>query len=263
MTDEPTRPPPATGPIVDAACGAADALNGSARRRVWVSTAAALVLAGSWSAPGVPAAGTASAVSASLPKGAAGVGVPRPQLQRRLEQVVAGGAPGIIALVRDGNRRSGDDARNGKGRDGALWRGACGVADLRTQRPMRPDVQFRVGSVTKSFVATVALQLVAERRLSLSDTVDRWLPGLLPYSRSVTVRQLLNHTSGVPDYVLAPITGLYRRDRFRAWQPRKLVALVAGLPPEFPAGSQWSCSNTNYVLVGLIIERVTGHPLGR
>jgi D-alanyl-D-alanine carboxypeptidase len=61
-----------------------------------------------------------------------------------------------------------------------VWQDARGVADLRTGRPMRPDVHFRVGSVTKSFVATVALQLVAEGRLALSDTVEQWLPGVLP-----------------------------------------------------------------------------------
>ena len=69
---------------------------------------------------------------------------------------------------------------------------------LRTDgRCVRTD-RFRAGSITKPFVATVVLQLVGERRLSLSDTVERWLPGILPYGDQVTVRQLLNHTSGVP-----------------------------------------------------------------
>jgi D-alanyl-D-alanine carboxypeptidase len=235
-------------------------MTGSARRRVWVSIAV-FALAGLWSAPGVSLARTGSGVSASPARGASGVGEAHAELQRRLEQVVAAGAPGIVALVRDGDRGWRDDAAGGA-HDGALWRGASGVADLRTQRPMRPDVRFRVGSVTKSFVATVALQLVAQGRLSLSDTVERWLPGLLPYGGSVTVRELLNHTSGVPDDALAPVTGLYRGDRFRVWQPRELVELIADQPPEFPAGSQWSYSNTNYVLVGMIIERVTGHELG-
>ena len=128
---------------------------------------------------------------------------------------------------------------------------------------MRPDVRFRVASVTKSFVATVALQLVAEGRLSLSDTVERRLPGVLPYGDDVTVRQLLNHTSGVPDYLYPPIIELYGGNRLRSWQPQELVGLVAGQPPDFPAGTAWSYSNTNYVLAGLIIERVTGRDLGR
>lgn len=67
----------------------------------------------------------------------------------------------------------------------------------------------------------------------------------------------------MPDYVTVPLAGLYRGDRFRSWSPSELVALVAGLPQEFPAGSTWSYSNTNYVLAGMIIERVTGHDLGR
>jgi len=144
-----------------------------------------------------------------------------------------------------------------------VWQTARGVTDLQTGRPMRPDLRFRIASVTKSFVATVALQLVTERRLSLSDSVERWLPGLLPYGDRVTVRQLLSQTSGVPNYIVAALSGLYRGDRLRSWRPRELVALVAGLEQEFPAGNRWSYSNTNYVLAGMIIERVTGNELGR
>jgi D-alanyl-D-alanine carboxypeptidase len=212
----------------------------SARRWLKLSTPVVCVLLGVWSAP---------AVSASVTHGDSA----RPELQRRLDAVVAAGAPGVVALVNDG-RRAGH---------GAVWQDARGVADLRTRRPMRADVHFRVGSVTKSFVATVALQLVAEGRLALSDSVEHWLPGVLSYGRNVTVRELLNHTSGVPDYVEVPLTGLYRGVRFRSWSPSELVALVARLPQEFPAGSTWSYSNTNYVLAGMIIERVTGRALGR
>jgi D-alanyl-D-alanine carboxypeptidase len=193
-------------------------------------------------------AGAHSSASGSVASGPA-----RPELERRLDRVVDAGAPGVVALVNDGRRR---------GRDRAVWQGASGVADLRTRRPMRPQDRYRVGSVTKSFVATVALQLVAEGRLSLSDTVERWLPGLLPYGRSVTVRQLLNHTSGVPDNTLTPSLELFQGNRFRSWRPRELVALVAGQPPDFPPGSSWSYSNTGYVLAGMIIERVTGRRLG-
>ncbi len=72
---------------------------------------------------------------------------------------------------------------------------ASGVADLRARRPMRPGLHFRAGSLTKSLVATVVLQLVAEGRLSLSDALERWLPAILPYGDRVTIHQLLNHTS--------------------------------------------------------------------
>jgi D-alanyl-D-alanine carboxypeptidase len=111
----------------------------------------------------------------------------------------------------------------------------------------------------------VVLQLVAEGRLSLSDTVDRWLPGILPYGDQVTIRQLLNHTSGVPDYEATVLPTLYGsfQGRFRVWTPRELVALVADQPPDFPPGTAWSYSNTGYVLAGMIVEAATGHKLGQ
>jgi D-alanyl-D-alanine carboxypeptidase len=172
------------------------------------------------------------------------------ELRRLLDQVVAAGAPGAAALVRE---------------DHGVKQAASGLADLRTGRRMRPGLHYRVGSVTKPFVATVVLQLVAERKLSLSDTVERWLPGILPYGRRVTVRQLLNHTSGVPDNSLEPLVVLYTfpHGRSRAWTPRELVALIADQPPDFPPGTAWSYSNTGYVLAGMIVEAATGHKLGQ
>jgi D-alanyl-D-alanine carboxypeptidase len=172
------------------------------------------------------------------------------ELRRLLDPVVAAGAPGAAARVRDDHR---------------VTQAASGVADLRTGRRMRPGLHYRVGSVTKPFVATVVLQLVAEGRLSLQDTVERWLPGTLPYGDQVTIRQLLNHTSGVPDNSLEPLVVLYTfpHGRSRAWTPRELVALIADQPPDFPPGTGWSYSNTGYVLAGMIVEAVTGHKLGQ
>jgi len=192
---------------------------------------------------------------------------PPAELQRQLDNVVAAGGPGVVALINDG--RPGDDSDDRQGahdsgrRNDEIQTASSGVADLSTGRPIRPQDRFRVASVTKPFVATVILQLVAEGRLSLQDSVERWLPGILPYGDQITVRQLLNHTSGVPDYVLAPIVELYHGDRMRSWSPQELVALVADRPPDFPAGSTWSYSNTGYVLAGMIVERVTGHRLER
>ena len=178
---------------------------------------------------------------------------PRPEMEHVLEQLVAAGAPGAVAIVNDGSR-SGHRPR--------VWAGASGVADLRSGRPMQPDDGFRVGSMTKTFVATVALQLVDEGRLSLSDTVERWLPGLLPYGDKITVRQLLDHTSGIPEAAFIPKLALYQGVRFRSWTPPELVALIAHQPPVFPAGSQWAYTNTNYLLAGLIVEAVTRRSLG-
>jgi D-alanyl-D-alanine carboxypeptidase len=165
-----------------------------------------------------------------------------------MERVVSGGAPGVIALVNDGHR---------------VRLHAAGVADTRSSRALRPTDRYRAGSITKSFVSTVALQLVAEGKLSLSDTVERRLPGILPYGDDVTVRQLLNLTSGVPDNQGPVEAEFLKGNMTRSWSPRELVALVADKKPDFAPGTSWAYSNTNYVLAGLIIERVTGNRLGR
>ena len=127
-----------------------------------------------------------------------------------------------------------------------------------------PGCHYRAGSVTKPFVATVTLQLAGEGRLSLSDTLERWLPGILPYGDQVTIRELLNRTSGVPDSPVPPIELFTsRQGRFRAWTPRELIALVADQPPLFDPGTAFSYSNNDYVLAGLIIETATGRRLGQ
>jgi D-alanyl-D-alanine carboxypeptidase len=198
----------------------------------------------------------ARARAATDPRGRAGTVTPTSprigpgELRRLLDQIVAAGAPGTAARVRD---------------EHGVTQAASGVADLRTGRPMRPELHYRVGSITKPFVATVVLQLVAEGRLSLQDTADRWLPGILPYGDQVTIRQLLNHTSGIPDYEPAVLPTLYasKHGRFRSWTPRELVALVADQPPDFPPGTAWRYSNTGYLLAGMIVEAATGHQLGQ
>jgi D-alanyl-D-alanine carboxypeptidase len=172
------------------------------------------------------------------------------EVQRLLDQLVAAGAPGAAAWIHD---------------EHGSVQAASGVADLRARRPMRPGLHFRAGSLTKSLVATVVLQLVTEGRLSLSDTLERWLPAILPYGDRITIHQLLNHTSGVPDYWAAVERTLYgsRQGRLRAWTPQALVGLVADQPPGLPPGTAWSYSNTGYVLLGLIVEAATGNTLAR
>ena len=172
------------------------------------------------------------------------------ELRRLLDQLVAAGAPGAAAFVRQ---------------DHQVTRAASGLADLHRGRRMRPGLNYRVGSLTKPLVATVVLQLVAEHKLSLSDTVARWLPGILPYGNQVTIRMLLNHTSGIPDNALEPLVILYTfpDGRSRAWTPQELVALVADQPLLFPPGTAWSYSNTDYVLAGMIVEAATGRTLGQ
>jgi D-alanyl-D-alanine carboxypeptidase len=118
--------------------------------------------------------------------------------------------------------------------------------------------RFRIGSVTKSFVATVLLQLVNEGRLRLNDSVDRWLPGLIPGGGAFTIRQLLQHTSGIYDYTHdSALRTAVLSDPLRVWTPRELVRIATSHRPLFRPGARWAYSNTNYIIAGLVIEAVT------
>jgi D-alanyl-D-alanine carboxypeptidase len=186
------------------------------------------------------------AIAAATPAAGAGAGR-EAKLQRALDRVVAAGVPGAVVLVRAHHQ---------------TIRLASGRGRLKPPTPMRANDRFRVGSLTKSFVATVALQLVGERRLALEDTVARWLPGLVPNGDHITVRQLLNHTSGLFDYAADPdFVAQAFRDPFRVWEPREIVGIATSHPPNFAPGAGWSYSDTNYFVVGLILEAATGRPL--
>lgn len=141
-----------------------------------------------------------------------------------------------------------------------IWSGASGSASLRTGAAVQPDDLFQIGSITKLFVATVILQLVEAGSLTLDDQLSRWLPPNLaeqiPNAEQITIRQLLNHTSGIPDYVPTLLsTGV---NLFRDWQPAELLELIGGQPGEFAPGTDWLYSNTNYLLLGEVIQAVTG-----
>jgi D-alanyl-D-alanine carboxypeptidase len=172
-----------------------------------------------------------------------------PGLQRLVGRLVASGAPGAVAVVRTptGTRRA-----------------AAGLARLRPRVRMQANDRFRVASVTKTFVATVVLQLAAQGRLRLDDSVERWLPGLIPRGGATTLRQLLGHTSGLFDY---DDDRAWVRKRIanprREWSPRELVAIATSHPPLFAPGKKWSYSNTNYVVLGLVVEAATGRTLRR
>nr|WP_318205898.1 serine hydrolase domain-containing protein [Streptomyces sp. SCL15-4] len=142
----------------------------------------------------------------------------------------------------------------------ARWTVTDGTADLRTGRPMNTTDRLRAGSVTKTFTATVVLRLAAEGRLSLDSPVERYLPGLIRDGgydgRRITVRQLLRHTSGLPDYLDAPEWQHPERVRYRHFEPRELIARALRLPPP---DRTWHYATTNYLVAGLIIREVTGH----
>ncbi|TGB14277.1 class A beta-lactamase-related serine hydrolase [Streptomyces palmae] len=141
-----------------------------------------------------------------------------------------------------------------------------GVGDLRTGAPVPRQEYVRIGSATKTFVATVLLQLAGEGRLSLDDTVDAWLPGVVRGhgndGRGITLRQLLQHTSGLPDYIgdvtpdLSPAG--YRENRWTTYTSEQRVAFAMRHPPSFEPGTGWKYSNTDYVLAGMVIKAVTG-----
>jgi D-alanyl-D-alanine carboxypeptidase len=140
----------------------------------------------------------------------------------------------------------------------------AGVSNLPAQTPMDAAARFRIASVTKTMVAHVVLQLVDEGTLALGDTLDRYLPGVVTNAPSITVRQLLNHTSGVFDYTRdARFLSDVAADPHRAWSPSELIAVANRNVPIFaPAASnQWSYSNTNYILLGMLVEQRTGTPL--
>ncbi|MFB6720187.1 serine hydrolase domain-containing protein [Kribbella sp. NPDC056345] len=165
-------------------------------------------------------------------------------LQKFLDSQVASGSAGALMHYQDA--------------DGP-WVGASGVAEVGTAVPVDPAGSFRIGSVTKTFTATVVLQLVGEGVLALDDSVGRWLPGVIPAGDSINLRQLLNHTSGLYNYTSdLPDTAGIIRDRFVHWDPRATIDSIAVQPLLFEPGATCSYSNTNYLLLGLIIEAATG-----
>jgi D-alanyl-D-alanine carboxypeptidase len=135
------------------------------------------------------------------------------------------------------------------------WSGASGPA-RDGQTPLSGATPFAIASATKTFTAAIVLQLVDEGRIRLDANVTDYLPELT-LARGVTVRQLLSHTSGIAD-LLAPMRDLLNADRYRAWTPSEVLARVG--PSSFIPGSNWGYSNTNYVIAGLLVEKVTGHP---
>jgi D-alanyl-D-alanine carboxypeptidase len=196
-----------------------------------------------------------AAPAASVPVPTATRSPPDPAtLQLLVDGVVEAGAPGAVALVRTGQ---------------GTWEGASGLGDLGARRPAHAGDRFRIGSVTKSFVATVVLQLVGEGRLGLDDRLQQWLPGAVPGGQHITIRQLLNHTSGLANYtddLLGPLLAKPTRQAYqqlaaRNFTPRALVAMATRHRPLFPPGTRFSYSNTNYILLGLLVERVTGDRL--
>jgi D-alanyl-D-alanine carboxypeptidase len=168
-----------------------------------------------------------------------------------LDAVIATGVNGAVVYVRDGTRT-------------ALL--ARGFSDPPQHVAMRVGDRFRIGTVTRSFVATAVLQLVAAHKLGLDERVDQAAPGLLPKRHgAITVRQLLQGTSGLWDYLQAPPWNhSFRAAAFqRTWTPRQLLAIGLSHKPYASPGAMLDAwSSTPWIALGLIVERVTGQPLG-
>ena len=172
-----------------------------------------------------------------------------PDEQLALDQIVAARlgrqmVPGAVAGVAIPGRGS--------------WVSAQGIADLRNAAPIRADDHFRIASVSKTFTATVALQLVDDGKLSLDDTLEPYVPGI-PNGSEITIRQLLQMTAGIYDYSLdEQVVTEYDRDPTILITADDIIAIVERHGPDFAPGASLSYSDTNYFLLGLVIEKVTG-----
>ncbi len=169
-------------------------------------------------------------------------------------------------------------ASNGAGISAAVlvpgyqpWVGVSGYSAVGPNGfvPMRPEMLFQIGSIEKNFTATLTLELVEEGRISLDDPISRWVSGYEQIDPSTTIRQLLNHTSGIYDWEDSPqsFTGLYQSEGYKAidwshtWTLEDVMALVE--EPDFPPGEGWHYSNTGYRLARVIIEAETGMPISQ
>ena len=179
------------------------------------------------------------------------------QVLSATQSLVDGGFPAALTAVRD--------------KDGNTIGAAAGVGNLETGEAPPLDGEVRIGSNTKTFVAVVILQLVQEGKISLDEPIEPYLPGLLRGEgidgTKITVRQLLQHTSGLPDHVetLFPAndtrqTGIFQlRDNY--YSPRDLLDIALNKPAVFEPGSQFRYTNTNYIVLSLLVEKVTHRPL--
>jgi CubicO group peptidase (beta-lactamase class C family) len=192
--------------------------------------------------------GFAAFVAASA--GAAGAGAAPPaDLKARADAIVeaafpADGPGGAVIITRGGR---------------TIYTAGRGLADVEAHRPIAPDTVFRIGSITKQFTAAVVLQLVAEGRISLDDPLSRFLPDYPQPGAAATVRQLLNHVSGVQSYTGIP-GWMVEANTNRAHTTAEMIAEFRDRPQVTPPGQAWAYNNSGYVLLGAIIEQVTGKP---
>lgn len=193
-------------------------------------------------------------VSRVAAKGALSTTLKRSTLQNYADRLHDAGITGVLLHARS---------------NGDSLQVRSGVASLKDSEPVPWGAHFKTGSTTKTFVSTVMLQLEAEGKLSLDDTLQRWLPDVLgaQYDEaSITLHNLLGHTSGIFDYTsdnsfLETILTRegFEANRFKSYTVADLINLAKAHPPVFAPGTSWEYSNTNYVLAGMVIKAVTGN----
>ncbi|MHB6912127.1 serine hydrolase domain-containing protein [Streptomyces sp. DB-54] len=224
------------------------------RLAVTAATAALSLLA-------LPTTATASALASPAPSPATVAGAPaatstgpthhtgldRQALTKSLQAFHDAGMYGAYSAVRDGS-----DA----------WQGAAGVADTDTGRPTTPQMEHRIGSITKTFTAVAVLQEVGKGRIGLDTPIGHYLPDLVTgeRGRAITVRMLLNHTSGIGEYsgAIFNTADSFEENRHHQFAPEELARLGIAAPPLSKPGQGCHYSNTNYVLAGLLLRKVTG-----
>lgn len=169
----------------------------------------------------------------------------RVALQEALDKVVAAGAAGVQFLVAI---------------DDAVFDVRSGVAEFGKNDPVPVNGRFRIACITKMFVSTVIVQLMSEGRIEFDRPIEDYLPGLLPEGRRITVRNLLQHTSGLYNHAdsFQRPGQRFLQDRYRHFEAREMVAIAAARPLNFEPGTTFEYSNTNYLMLGLLINEVTG-----
>ncbi|ALG08638.1 serine hydrolase domain-containing protein [Kibdelosporangium phytohabitans] len=194
--------------------------------------------------------GAVVALTSVLVAPTASAATPAQILQAGAELGVRDGYPGVIGLVRNGPNTQLVQA---------------GLGDRFAGVPADATAKFRIGSNTKAFISTVLLQLESEGKLSLDDTVAKWLPNAVRANghdgTKISVRQLLNHTSGLPEYAAdarVSLPYIANTDPRQPWPPQSLVDIALTNVPVGAPGEKFNYANTNYVLAGMAIKAVTG-----
>jgi D-alanyl-D-alanine carboxypeptidase len=192
-------------------------------------------------------AAAGAALAAALVVGAPAPPDPAPRLATIAEAAVtAGRTAGVSYVV----------TRRGA----VLASGAAGFADLENRVPATLGSVYPIGSLTKTFTAAAVLALADDGKLSLDDPLGKWVPDFPTPGSTAALRQLLNHTAGIRS--MTALGPRYWLQAGREIEPKDLVAIFAGEPPDFPPGTAYRYSNSGYVLLGLVVEKASGMPWG-